>query len=126
LSENSTGELTVNVGPCRSTGDTSVAHSKARGQFNGPAASKGSKHRFFTAIKRLFDESATDLKARLITIYAVLAVLNIGAWAWALIAFHDNSTLLGVALLIYSLGLRHAVDADHIAAIDNVTRKLIG
>jgi high-affinity nickel-transport protein len=32
---------------------------------------------------------------------------------------------MGVALLIYGLGLRHAVDADHIAAIDNVTRKLI-
>ena len=32
---------------------------------------------------------------------------------------------LGTALLAYSLGLRHAVDADHIAAIDNVTRKLM-
>ncbi|MGO7251909.1 HoxN/HupN/NixA family nickel/cobalt transporter, partial [Rhizobium brockwellii] len=31
----------------------------------------------------------------------------------------------GTALLAYSLGLRHAVDADHIAAIDNVTRKLM-
>ncbi|HIJ39041.1 MAG TPA: HoxN/HupN/NixA family nickel/cobalt transporter, partial [Rhodospirillaceae bacterium] len=29
------------------------------------------------------------------------------------------------ALLAYSFGLRHAVDADHIAAIDNVTRKLM-
>jgi len=33
--------------------------------------------------------------------------------------------MLGTALLAYSLGLRHAVDADHIAAIDNVTRKLM-
>jgi nickel/cobalt transporter (NiCoT) family protein len=33
--------------------------------------------------------------------------------------------LLGTALLAYSFGLRHAVDADHIAAIDNVTRKLM-
>ncbi len=32
--------------------------------------------------------------------------------------------LLGTALLAYSFGLRHAVDA-HIAAIDNVTRKLM-
>jgi high-affinity nickel-transport protein len=32
---------------------------------------------------------------------------------------------MGTALLAYSLGLRHAVDADHIAAIDNVTRKLM-
>ena len=33
--------------------------------------------------------------------------------------------MLGTALLAYSFGLRHAVDADHIAAIDNVTRKLM-
>jgi high-affinity nickel-transport protein len=29
---------------------------------------------------------------------------------------------MGVALLIYGLGLQHAAGADHIAAIDNVTR----
>jgi high-affinity nickel-transport protein len=77
------------------------------------------------ALKQLFDESAPDLRARLIFIYVVLAVLNVGAWVWALIAFHDRSALLGVSLVIYGLGLRHAVDADHIAAIDNVTRKLM-
>jgi high-affinity nickel-transport protein len=33
--------------------------------------------------------------------------------------------LLGTAFLAYSFGLSHAVDADHIAAIDNVTRKLM-
>jgi len=77
------------------------------------------------SIGHLFDKSAPDLKARLIFIYALLAVLNIGAWAWALAAFHDKPALLGVALVIYGLGLRHAVDADHIAAIDNVTRKLM-
>jgi len=33
--------------------------------------------------------------------------------------------LLGTAVLAYGFGLRHAVDADHIAAIDNVTRKLM-
>ena len=77
------------------------------------------------AIKDLFDESGPNLRARLVTIYSVLAVLNIGAWLWALIAFGDNPTMMGVALVIYGLGLRHAVDADHIAAIDNVTRKLM-
>lgn len=76
-------------------------------------------------IKRLFNESAPDLKARLVAIYGILAVLNVGAWLWALIAFHDRFALLGIALVIYGLGLRHAVDADHIAAIDNVTRKLM-
>ncbi len=32
---------------------------------------------------------------------------------------------LGVGVLAYSLGLRHAFDADHIAAVDNTTRALI-
>jgi HoxN/HupN/NixA family high-affinity nickel-transporter len=35
------------------------------------------------------------------------------------------AALLGTALLAYTFGLRHAVDADHIAAIDNVVRKLM-
>jgi high-affinity nickel-transport protein len=54
-----------------------------------------------------------------------LILANVAAWAWALAAFHDQPVLLGTALLAWSLGLRHAVDADHIAAIDNVTRKLM-
>ncbi len=58
-------------------------------------------------------------------IYAVLAVLNIGAWLWAAVMFHHQPVLLRSALLAYGFGLRHAVDADHIAAIDSVTRKLM-
>ena len=57
--------------------------------------------------------------------YALLIGVNTGAWIWALIAFHNYPVLLGTALLAYTFGLRHAVDADHIAAIDNVTRKLM-
>jgi len=57
--------------------------------------------------------------------YALLIGVNAGAWIWALIAFHHYPVLLGTALLAYTFGLRHAVDADHIAAIDNVTRKLM-
>ncbi|MEH2447328.1 MAG: HoxN/HupN/NixA family nickel/cobalt transporter [Nostoc sp.] len=51
--------------------------------------------------------------------------MNILVWVVALIAFHRYPLLLGTAVLAYSFGLRHAVDADHIAAIDNVTRKLM-
>lgn len=69
--------------------------------------------------------SARDLRGRLFMIGSVLTVFNLGAWTWAALAFHDRPTLLGIALVIYGLGLRHAVDADHIAAIDNVTRKLM-
>jgi high-affinity nickel-transport protein len=68
---------------------------------------------------------AASTKGRVISMYALLAAVNVLAWIWALIAFHDYPVLLGTALLAYTFGLRHAVDADHIAAIDNVTRKLM-
>ncbi len=58
-------------------------------------------------------------------LYAFLLVFNLGAWLWAVLAFRGYPILLGTAFLAYSFGLRHAVDADHIAAIDNVTRKLM-
>ena len=73
----------------------------------------------------IFEDSGERVRERMIGIYLVLAVLNIGAWAWAFIGFGSNLSLLGVALVVYGLGMRHAVDADHIAAIDNVTRKLM-
>lgn len=66
-----------------------------------------------------------SLRPRLLTLYAVLIAANLAAWAWALIAFRHYPLLLGTALLAYGFGLRHAVDADHIAAIDAVTRKLM-
>jgi nickel/cobalt transporter (NiCoT) family protein len=73
----------------------------------------------------LFSDSADNLRGRIIAIYAVLFAFNAGSWLWAVVAFHQYPILLGTALLAYSFGLRHAVDADHIAAIDNVTRKLM-
>ncbi|MEO9168711.1 MAG: HoxN/HupN/NixA family nickel/cobalt transporter [Aestuariivirga sp.] len=78
-----------------------------------------------SSFKKLLNETGPDLRGRVIAIYSVLAVLNLGAWIWAFIAFYDQPALLGIALVVYGFGLRHAVDADHIAAIDNVTRKLM-
>jgi high-affinity nickel-transport protein len=69
--------------------------------------------------------AGSNIQKRVGSMYAVLAMANMGAWIWALIAFRDHPVLLGTALLAYTFGLRHAVDADHIAAIDNVTRKLM-
>ena len=66
-----------------------------------------------------------SFRHRVIGVYTGLGAVNIGAWVWAILAFHDKPLLLGTAFLAYSFGLRHAVDADHIAAIDNVTRKLM-
>ncbi|MBV9076799.1 MAG: HoxN/HupN/NixA family nickel/cobalt transporter [Methylobacteriaceae bacterium] len=56
---------------------------------------------------------------------ALLVSANLAAWLWAYGLFSLEATLLSTALLAYLLGLRHAVDPDHIAAIDNVTRKLM-
>lgn len=59
-------------------------------------------------------------------LFAALVGANAVAWLWAWAVFADRPALLGTALLAWVFGLRHAVDADHIAAIDNVVRKLIG
>jgi high-affinity nickel-transport protein len=65
------------------------------------------------------------VKRKITGIFMALGLANIGLWALALTIFHNYPLLLGTAFLAYSFGLRHAVDADHIAAIDNVTRKLM-
>jgi nickel/cobalt transporter (NiCoT) family protein len=76
-------------------------------------------------LKNLSSEEPTGLTGRILGIYLLLFAFNAGIWLLAVIAFRDFPPLLGTALLAYSLGLRHAVDADHIAAIDNVTRNLM-
>jgi len=78
-----------------------------------------------TPIPGLFNDKGHNLRARIIGVYGLLFTANVVAWAWALVAFRNYPVLLGTAMLAYSFGLRHAFDADHIAAIDNVTRKLM-
>ncbi|MBB4198765.1 HoxN/HupN/NixA family nickel/cobalt transporter [Rhodoblastus sphagnicola] len=56
---------------------------------------------------------------------AGLSGVNLVVWSLAFAAFSDRPSLLASALLAWMFGLRHAVDADHIAAIDNVVRKLM-
>jgi len=70
-------------------------------------------------------DASGRLRSRLYALYGVLGVANLLAWGWAFLDFRHHPLLLGTALLAYTLGLRHAVDADHIAAIDNVTRKMM-
>src|ERR1035438_6536399 len=73
-------------------------------------------------------ECTTELlgfRGRIVMIYGVLIFANVAAWVWAFVEFSHLPVLIGTAVLAYSLGLRHAIDADHIAAIDNVTRKLM-
>ena len=68
----------------------------------------------------------SDVRRKAIAMYALLLGANALVWIVAAIVFAPpHSLLLGTAVLAYTFGLRHAVDADHICAIDNVTRKLM-
>lgn len=65
------------------------------------------------------------IRQQIAGLFGLLIAFNLAVWAIALLTFRTYPILLGTGLLAYSFGLRHAVDADHIAAIDNVTRKLM-
>jgi nickel/cobalt transporter (NiCoT) family protein len=75
----------------------------------------------------IFDDGASDMRPKVIGLYTLLIAANLlaWAWAWAFAVFSSHPLLLATAFIAYGFGLRHAVDADHIAAIDNVTRKLM-
>ena len=77
------------------------------------------------ALLAVFDDAEANLRAKIVAIYVVLVAATVVVWGLALMAFATRPLLLGTALLAYTFGLRHAVDADHISAIDNVTRKLM-
>ena len=77
------------------------------------------------SIPEIFDDKPAAVKAKTAFLYFVLVSANVLAWLWAFVQFRDQPILLGTASLAYTFGLRHAVDPDHIAAIDNVTRKLM-
>src|ERR1022692_4256280 len=55
-----------------------------------------------------------------------LYVVGWGVFIVAILPEHSKFLGIGVAVTAYTLGLRHAFDAVHIAAIDNTTRKLMG
>jgi nickel/cobalt transporter (NiCoT) family protein len=67
----------------------------------------------------------SPVRTRIVRLYVFLVAFNVGAWALTLLASVRYPILLPTAFLAYTFGLRHAVDADHIAAIDNTTRKLM-
>jgi nickel/cobalt transporter (NiCoT) family protein len=56
---------------------------------------------------------------------AVLHIVGFAVFILFVVPSHYKGLGIGVAGLAYSLGLRHAFDADHISAIDNTTRKLM-
>jgi high-affinity nickel-transport protein len=54
-----------------------------------------------------------------------VALLHVAGWGLLLYYSASHPVLGGLGVLAYTFGLRHAFDADHIAAIDNTTRKLL-
>ena len=55
----------------------------------------------------------------------LLHVIGFGVFILFVVPGHYKGLGIGVSVLAYTLGLRHAFDADHISAIDNTTRKLM-
>jgi high-affinity nickel-transport protein len=55
----------------------------------------------------------------------LLHVMGFGVFIAFVVPSHFKGLGIGVAILAYTFGLRHAFDADHIAAIDNTTRKFM-
>ncbi len=80
---------------------------------------------FIKKLSNIFNNAPPDLRKRLVSIIAILAVCNGLLFLYTLLVWYRFPVMLGLVLLAFGLGLRHAVDADHIAAIDNTTRKLM-
>ncbi|HEV8190582.1 MAG TPA: HoxN/HupN/NixA family nickel/cobalt transporter, partial [Ktedonobacterales bacterium] len=66
-----------------------------------------------------------EVRAKILGMFALLITVNGVLWLIALATSFQYPLFLALAATAFALGLRHAVDADHIAAIDNVTRKLM-
>lgn len=65
------------------------------------------------------------LPPRVVGIILFVIVLNVICWIACGVVLNYNKALASTAVLSYTLGLRHALDADHISAIDLMTRRLI-
>src|SRR5262245_25991435 len=67
---------------------------------------------------------ASELRG-LTGLFGAVGALHLLGWGLFLYYGRSNPALAGLGTLAYTFGLRHAFDADHIAAIDNTTRKLL-
>ncbi len=64
-------------------------------------------------------------KFKIIALYSSIAAATLLGFLASLVVANISVVVAGLATVAFVLGLRHGMDADHIAAIDNVTRKLI-
>ena len=79
-------------------------------------------------VRQSFTAMTPAERTRVLAMYGVIAALHVAGF-FILFVFvvpsHYRGLGIGVAILAYTLGLRHAFDADHISAIDNTTRKVL-
>ena len=68
---------------------------------------------------------STAEKLRISIIYSALGIATLAGLAASIIIGQLSALLAGLGVLAFTFGLRHGVDADHIVAIDNTTRKLL-
>jgi high-affinity nickel-transport protein len=80
----------------------------------------------FAEFAQQFTPSERRRAALMFLTIAILHAVGFGVFLIFVAPSHYQGLGIGVAGLAYTLGLRHAFDADHIAAIDNTTRKLMG
>jgi high-affinity nickel-transport protein len=82
--------------------------------------------RLATMIRQSFAAMTPAERRRVTAMYGSIAAMHVIGF-FIFIAFvvpaHYKGLGIGVSVLAYTLGLRHAFDADHIAVIDNTTRK---
>jgi nickel/cobalt transporter (NiCoT) family protein len=67
----------------------------------------------------------TTERARLAGFYGIIVLLHISGWGLFLYYSTRHSALVGLGFAAYMLGLRHAFDADHIAAVDDTVRYML-
>jgi len=77
------------------------------------------------ALRRLARSFDPDERRRLGAFLAGVVLLHLLGWGGLLLYGVSHPALLALGGVAYTLGLRHAFDADHISAIDNTTRKLL-
>jgi nickel/cobalt transporter (NiCoT) family protein len=79
-------------------------------------------------LRQSFSSMTPQERWRVIGMYGVILALHlVGFFVFIVLVLpsHYRGLGIGVSGLAYSLGLRHAFDADHISAIDNTTRKVM-
>ncbi len=79
----------------------------------------------FATLRRVLSDETPGLRAKVLGIYALLLSVNVILWGLTIFTSLGYPVFLALGATAYTLGMRHAFDADHIAAIDNVTRKLM-